>query len=263
MSPAQPWRKMHSAPGTAGLDGLAERAREVRVPEQGLAADQRRMAGEARDDGDRPTVLRVDPQHRHAVVHRPLAADPVDADPGRAAGSPADARRLAVRARPRRRLRRAGRAAPPPRGERAGVGEPGDRGAARDARRAVVVRGVDEHRLGRDPGQLLHALAHRGRHVRAGEDEVDGDDRDRRAAVVEDERLRDHRLVDSLGEAVAGRPAAVRQAAGRRDVDTGDAGCKSHSSSFPVGLAGDDDDVVALLGRRDRAHDADDPIGLA
>ena len=111
-----------------------------------------------------------------------------------------------------------------PRGERSGVGEPGDRRAARDARRAVVVRGVHEHGLGRDPGQLLHALAHRGGHVRAGEDEVGRDDRDRVVAVVEDERLPDHRLVDSLGEAGAGRPAAVRQAAGRGDVDTGDAG---------------------------------------
>ena len=176
---------------------------------------------------------RVHPQHRHAVVHRPLAADPVDADPGRAAGSPADARgpppapgrvdgpgeQVGQRLHPRR--------------ERAGVGEPGDRRAARDARRAVVVRGVHEHGLGRDPGQLLHALAHRGRHVRAGEDEVDGDDRDRVAAVVEDERLRDHRLVDSLGEAGAGRPAAVRQAAGRGDVDAGDAGGQvAHGRSF-------------------------------
>ena len=37
----------------AGLDRLAQRAGEVRVPEQRLAADQRRMAREARDDGDR------------------------------------------------------------------------------------------------------------------------------------------------------------------------------------------------------------------
>ena len=37
---------------------------------------------------------RVHAKHRHAVVHRPLAPDPVDADPGRATGSPADARRL-------------------------------------------------------------------------------------------------------------------------------------------------------------------------
>ena len=118
-----------------------------------------------------------------------------------------------------------------PRRERAGVGEPRDRGAARDARRAVVVRGVHEHGLGRDPGQLLHALAHRGRHVRAGEDEVEGDDRDRVAAVVEDERLRDQRLADALGEAGTGRPAAVRQAAGRGDVGARDAGGQSCSQT--------------------------------
>ena len=116
MSPAQPWRKMHSAPGQAGLDRLAERAREVRVPEQALAADQRRMAREARDDGDRATVLRVDPQHRHAVVDRPLAPDPVDADPGRAAGSPADARRPPPAPRRVDGSRRAGRAGTPPTG---------------------------------------------------------------------------------------------------------------------------------------------------
>ena len=172
------------------------------------------MAGEARDDGERITVLRVDPQHRHAVVHRPLAAHPVDADPGRATGAPADARRPPPAP---------GRVDGPgeqvgqsvdPRRERAGVGEPGDGGAARDARRAVVVRGVHEHGLGRDPGQLLHALAHGGGHVRAGEDEVERDDRDRVAAVVEDERLRDHRLADALGEARSG-PTSSR-AAGRR-----------------------------------------------
>ncbi len=42
-------------------------------------------------------VLGVDPQHRHAVVDRPLAPHPVDADPGRAAGSRADARRPPAR----------------------------------------------------------------------------------------------------------------------------------------------------------------------
>ena len=38
---------------------------------------------------------------------------------------------------------------------------------------------------------------------------------------------------------------------------------RSHqSSSDAVGLARDDDDVVALLGGRDRPDDADDPVGL-
>ena len=152
--------------------------------------------------------------------------------PGRAAGAPADARRPPpAPGRVDGSREQIGQRLHPGR-ERAGVGEPGDRRAARDARRAVVVRGVHEHRLGRDPGQPLHALAHGRRHVRAGEDEVDGDDRDRRAAVVEDERLPDHRLVDALGEAAAGRPAAVRQAAGRGDVDTRDAGGQAHGRSF-------------------------------
>ena len=217
----------------AGLDRLAQRAGEVGVPEQALAADQRRVAGEARDDGDRRSVLAVDPQHRHGVVDRSLALHPVDADPRRAAGAPADARRLpASPGGVDGAGEQVGQRLHPGR-ERAGVGEPGDGRAARDARRAVVVRGVHEHGLGRDPGQLLHALAHGGGHVRAGEDEVGGDDRDLRAPVVEDERLPDHRLADSLGEAGAGRPAAVRQAGGRGDVDTGDAGGQiAHGRSF-------------------------------
>ena len=78
----------------AGLDRLAQRPREVRVPEQALAADQRRMAGEADDDGERVPVLAVHAQHRDAVVHRALALHPVDADPRCTTGSPADARRL-------------------------------------------------------------------------------------------------------------------------------------------------------------------------
>ncbi len=217
----------------SGLDGLAERPREVRVPEQRLASDQRGVAREARDDGDRAAVLRVDPEDRHAVVHRPLTADPVDADPGSAAAAPADACRPPPAPRRVDGTREHVRQRLDVRGERSGIGEPGDGGAARDARRAVVVRSVHEHRLGRDPGQLLHALAHGGRHVRAGEDEVDGDDRDRGAAVVEDERLRDHRVVDPLGEARTGRPAAVRKATRGSDVGACDAGGEvAHERSF-------------------------------
>ena len=79
--------------------------------------------------------------------------------------------------------------------------------------RAVVVRRVDEHRVRRDPGQRLHALAHGGRHVGAREDEVGGDDRDRRPPVVEHERLREQRIVHALGKAGTERTAAVREAA--------------------------------------------------
>ncbi len=217
----------------AGLDGLAERTRKVRVPEQRLAAEQRGMAGEARDQGDRLTILRVDPEHRHAVVHRPLAAHPVDADPGRAAAAPAHARRPASAP---------GRVDGPReqvgqdvdvRSEGPGVGEAGDGGAAGDARRTVVVGSVHEHRLGRDSRQPLHTLADCGGHVRAGKHEVDGDDRDRRATVVQDERLRDHRVVDALGEAGTSRPAAVGKAAGRGDVGARDAGGQlAHGRSF-------------------------------
>ena len=61
------------------------------------AASRRRSASDGRRSSRRrrsgSPSSRVHPKHRHAVVHRPLAADPVDADPGRAAGSPADARR--------------------------------------------------------------------------------------------------------------------------------------------------------------------------
>ena len=97
----------------------------------------------------------------------------------------------------------------------------------------MVVRRVHEHGFGRDAGQPLHALAHRGGHVRTGEDEVAGDDRDRVPAVVEDESLGDHRVVDALGEARPGRPAAVRQAAGRGDVGARDAGGElAHGPSF-------------------------------
>ena len=183
------------------------------------------MAREARDDGDRVTVLRVDPQHRHAVVHRPLAADPVDADPGRAAGSRADARRP-----------------PPAPGRVDGPGEqvgqrrpPTGRTTPVSASPATV-----------EPRETLGALwlCAAFTSTASGGIPVSFCTRSRTAAVmsapaktrstatiaiglaavVEDERLRDHRLVDSLGEAVAGRPAAVRQAAGRGDVDTGDAG---------------------------------------
>ena len=108
--------------------------------------------------------------------------------------------------------------------ERGGICEAGHRRAARDARRAVVVRRVHEHGLGRDPGQLLHAPTHALRQVGAGEDEVDGDERERRVAVVEDERLAEHRLVDPRGEGAARRPAARGQPAGRGDVHPRDPG---------------------------------------
>ena len=222
--------------GQPGLDGLAERPREVRVPEQRLAADHGRMAGEARDDRERAPVLGVDPKHRHAVVDGALPTHAVDADAGRAAAAPADARRL-----PRAPGRVDGsgeqvRQALDVRRERSGVGQPRHGRAARHARRAVVVRRVDEHGLGRDPGQPLHALADRRGHVRAGEHEVARDDRDRGAPVVEDERLGDHRLADAVGQAGAGRPAAVGQAAGRGDVGARDACLQcAHGRSFLTG----------------------------
>jgi hypothetical protein len=199
-------------PGHGGLDRVAQRAGEVRVPQQRFATDQRRMTGEAHDDGERLPVLAVEAKHGHGVVHRALASDPVDTDPRRAAGSPADA----------------GRLPPAPGGvdgpgeqvgqglqpgcEGAGVCESRDGRAARDARGAVVVRGVHEHGLGRDPRQSLHPFADGGGHVRTGEDKIDCDDRDRRISVVEHERLPDQRLADPRCEAGARSPTAVREA---------------------------------------------------
>jgi hypothetical protein len=75
----------------------------------------------------------------------------------------------------------------------------------------VVVPRVDEDRLGWDPGQLAHATTHLGGHVRSGEDEVAGDDREERAPIVEHERLAEHRVVDALRETGPGGPAPVGQ----------------------------------------------------
>ena len=63
------------------------------------------------------------------------------------------------------------------------------------------------------PVSSCTTLARRGGEVGAGEDEVGRDDRDGARAVVEDERLRDHRVVDAVGEARPQRPR--RRAAGR------------------------------------------------
>ncbi len=71
----------------------------------------------------------------------------------------------------------------------------------------MVVRCVHEHGLRRDPGQLLHELARRRGELGACEDEIGRDDRDGARAVVEHERLRDHRVVDAVGEARPQRPA--------------------------------------------------------
>ncbi len=206
------------------FDGVAQRAGEVRVPEERVTAHQRRVTGEARHHRERRAVGTVDRKHADRGVDGAFRHDPVDGDSRRRAGACTDARRF-TRApggvddsgdRLRQKLDVVG--------ERRRVLEPDDAAAAREARRAVVVRRVDEHRVRRNPGQLLHPRAHRGGQVGAGEDEVDRHDRDRGGAVVENERLGAQRVVDAFCEPGAGCPAAVGQAAGRRDVGACHAG---------------------------------------
>ena len=190
------------------------------------------MAGEPGDDRDRRPVLTVDPEHRDTVVDRPLAPHAVDGDARRATGPRPDARRTAM---PPGGVDGTGELV----GEAVGVavegryvGETSDGRSARDARRAVIVRRVDQHGLRRDPRQLLHELARPRRELGAGEDEVERDDRDGGAAVIEDERLRDHRVVDAVGQARAERPAAGRQPGRRGDVDAcGACGERGHRSA--------------------------------
>ena len=172
------------------LDGRAQRPGEIRVPEQRVPTDQRRMTGEAGHDRERRAVRPVDREHADRRVHGALGHDAVDGDSRRGAGAGPDPRGLPrapggiddSRDRVRQELDVAS--------EGWSVLEPDDAAAAREARGAVVVGRVDEHRFRRDPRQRLHALAHRGRQVGTGEDEVDRHDRDRRRAVVEHERLR-------------------------------------------------------------------------
>ena len=169
---AAPREKEALRAGARPADGLAQRAGEVGVPEQRVAAHQRGVAGEADDDGERRPVGTVDRDHADRVVHRPLRDDPVDGDPRCAAGPEADAcgRQRAgggvddAGDRLRQELGVAGE------GRR--VAQPGDAAATGEARRAVVVARVDEHGLRRDAGQRRDALAHGGREVGAGEDEV-------------------------------------------------------------------------------------------
>ena len=182
------------------------------------------MAGEADDDGERRPVGTVDRDHADRVVHRPLRDDPVDGDPRRAAGPEPHA---CGRQRARGGVDDAGdrlRQELGVAGEGRRIAEPGDAAATGEARRAVVVARVDEHGLRRDAGQGRDALAHRGREIGAGEDEVRRDDRERCAPVVDHERLRDERIVNALRETRTKGPAAVREAARRSDVGARDAG---------------------------------------
>ncbi len=136
--------------GQPALDGDAQRPGELGVPLEDLAAHQRRMAGEARHDGDRRAVVAVDEEDGHAVVHGPLATHAVDGDAGRRADARADAGRPAMA--PGRvdgaceQVGKSVRVA----FERGHVREAADRRAPRDARCAVVVRRVDEHGLRSD-----------------------------------------------------------------------------------------------------------------
>ena len=209
--------------GARPFDRLAQRAGEVGVPEQRLPAHQRGVAGEADDDCERRPVGTVDRDDADRVVHRPLGDDPVDGDPRCAAGPEADAcgcqRAEGGVDDAGDRLRQELGVA----GEPGRVAQPGDAAAAGEARRAVVVARVDEHGLRRDAREGRDALAHGGRQVGAGEDEVHRDDRERRGAVVDHQRLSDERVVDALREAGAESPAAVRQAARRSDVGARDA----------------------------------------
>ena len=176
---AAPREKEALRAGARPFDGLAQRAGEVGVPEQRVAAHQRGVAGEADDDRERGPVGTVDRDHADRVVHRPLGDDPVDGDPRCAAGPEADAcgcqrARGGVDDAGDRLRQELGVA-----GEAGRIAQPDDAAPTGEARRAVVVARVDENGLRRDAGQGRDALAHRGRQIGTGEDEVHRDDRER------------------------------------------------------------------------------------
>ena len=141
-------------PRQLGLDRRAQRCRVLGVPLGGDATDRDRVGGEVDDGCERRTAGVVDADDRHRVVDGPLALHPVDAETRRVRHGRADARRPQPPVRGEHRARDEVR-------QNRGVGlepgrvlETGDARSAREARRAVVVRRVDEHGLGRDPGQL-------------------------------------------------------------------------------------------------------------
>src|SRR5262249_9731402 len=96
-------------------------------------------------------------------------------------------------------------------------------------RRAVVVRGVQQHGLGRDAGQGRDAVPGRLGDVPRHPQEVGSDERQPAASIVEDERLREKRLVDTLRAAGPAPPSPGLDAKGGVHVDATDAGTKPHS----------------------------------
>ena len=225
--------------GARTAHGLAQRPRKVRIPEQRVTAHQRRMAGEAGNDREWGAVGAVDGDHADRVVDRTLRHDAVHGDAGGRARAPADARR---REGAPGRVDGAGdglgqQLDVPGKGR--GVAQPGDTAAAGEARGAVVVRRVDQHRVWRNAGQHLDTLAHLGRQVGTREHEIERHDRDGSTAVVQHERLRDEGIVNPLRQARAGGPAAVRKAARRGDVGVRDAGPElGHRWSFLLLMIG-------------------------
>ena len=74
----------------------------------------------------------------------------------------------------------------------------------------VVVACVHRDRVGRNPGECVHARSYVVRQLPSGEDEIHADDRGRALAVGDDERLRDERLARAFGETAARRPTPDR-----------------------------------------------------
>ena len=201
------------------------------------------------------------------VVDGPLVPTRLPLRPGACVDGGADRAPARAAATRRRRRRRAGRAssvgvAPRSRRRRAGR-----RRSSRATRLGALWLWLacTETALGRDPGQRLRrARARVAARSRADEDEVGGDDR-RRALAVGERRAPARRAAPSRpARAPCARPSS-RPAApsggvmSTRATPAGEAQCELRR----VDLAADHGDVVALVGRRDRADDADDAGGRA
>ena len=180
MSPAQPCRNRHSSPTAA-----AQRRGEIGIPIWRLTADARAVTGKADERGDR-----IDPHDLYRVVDGVVVVDTIDAHAGHAAGPRADPHRDHALGgaihRARDQLGQELRVALVLRGLRSPR-----HATAAQRRRAVGVRGVEQHGVLGDAKHPLDARPYRVGQRASDVRQVDRHDRGAPAGIVlDDQRLR-------------------------------------------------------------------------